>query len=671
MANESNNPGNFEMFEYIPLGVFVLRSDFVVLFWNSLIEEWTGINRNSIVGAKILDHFPNLGSRKYLDRLNTIFSGGPPIVFSSQLHKHIIPSPLSNNRFRIQHTTVVALLSSGEDFHALFAIQDVTDMTERIHSYRRLHEHALLEIDERKKAEDALQREKERLAVTLRSIGDGVIATDTSGRVVLMNYIAENLTGWSQEEAFGRSLNEIFHVINKKSRLPCENPLDTVIKGGGVTHIDRDIVLLARNGGERIISESVAAIRDNEGNIFGVVFVFHDITEKERMEEELFRSQKIASIGVLAAGIAHDFNNLLTVILGNISLAKALSPPQEKVHSRLTEAEKASLRAKDLTGQFITFAKGGAPVKRTIDIAELVKATADFALSGSRVSCELSAPADLWPVEADEVQLRQAIVNLIINAEEAMPEGGSVRITLENVTLGPGAVPPLIGGRYCRLSISDQGVGIPQEHLAKIFEPYFTTKENAKGLGLFTAYSIIQRHDGHISVESVEGEGTIFSIFLPTEGGEICTDAYEISETPSPGDRILVMDDEEVIREVAGEILNHLGFEVEFAKGGADAVELFTRNWESGRPFAAVILDLTIPGGMGGKEAVSRMLEVDPSLKAIVASGYTNDTILSDYRAYGFSGCISKPYTFNDLATVMRDTLGLKNISLRISKIKE
>jgi CheY-like chemotaxis protein len=348
-----------------------------------------------------------------------------------------------------------------------------------------------------------------------------------------------------------------------------------------------------------------------------------------------------------------------------------LSPPQEKVYSRLSEAEKASLRAKELSGQFITFARGGAPIKRIIDLAELIRATADFALNGSSVSCEFSVPPDLWPVEADEVQLRQAIGNLIMNADEAMPEGGSVRIMLENVTLGPGAVPPLVGGRYCRVSISDQGAGISPEHLSRIFEPYFTTKGDARGLGLFTAYSIIQRHDGRITVESVEGEGTTFSIYLPTAVGEICTPAEGGSKTPYPGDRILVMDDEAVIREVAGEILNHLGFEVDFAKNGEEAVELFARARESGRPFAAVILDLTIPGGMGGKEAVAGMLKIDPSVKAIVASGYANDTIFSDYMSYGFSGCITKPYTFNELTMVMRDTLGLKNNSLRISKVKE
>jgi PAS domain S-box-containing protein len=655
MADDTITMSNFKILEYIPLGVFILRKDFSVLFWNSLLEEWTGIKREKVIGASIFEHFPNLRHPKYIHRLESIFSGGPPIIFSSQLHKNLILSPLTSGRLRIQHTTVIALQSGEEDFHALFTLQDVTDMSQRIHNYRRLHNLALQEIEERKKAEKALLQEKESLAVTLRSIGDGVITTDTDGRVVLMNNVAENLTGWIQEDACGKSLPEVYHIVNKISRLRCENPVDKILAAGGVVYLDKDTILLAKDGRERVIADSGAAIRDKEGTVLGVILVFQDITEKQMLEEEVLKYQKIESVGVLAGGIAHDFNNLLTAILGNISLAMAMAPPRDKIITRLSEAERASLRAKDLTQQLLIFAKGGAPIKKNINLAELLKATTAFALSGSNVSCELALPDDPWTVEADEGQLRQALNNLIINADQATPEGGILRITLENSIIGSDDMPPLRSGRYCKISLRDHGEGIPQQHVQRIFEPYFTTKEKGKGLGLFASYSILKKHDGHISVETMEGKGTTFTIFLPASDVKMGAQTEENAENQTGSVKILLLDDDEVIREVAGDILEHLGYAVEFAKDGVEAIDLFERARKAAQPFAAVILDLTIPGGMGGKDALTEMLKTDPSVKAVVSSGYANNPIMADYRAHGFSACISKPYTVTELSNVLKD----------------
>jgi PAS domain S-box-containing protein len=655
MEDDTFNVSNFEILEFIPLGVFILRKDFSVVFWNSLLEEWTGIKREKVIGTSIFEHFPNLRHPKYIHRLESIFSGGPPIIFSSQLHKNLILSPLSSGRLRIQHSTVIAVQSAEEGFQALFTIQDVTDMTHRIHDSRRLHNQALQEIEERKKAEKALLQEKERLAVTLRSIGDGVITTDTGGRVVLMNNVAENLTGWSQEDACGQLLPDVYHIINKNSRLRCENPADKILAAGGVVYLDKDTILLAKDGRERIIADSGAAIRDKEGSVLGVILVFQDITEKQALEEEVLKYQKIESVGVLAGGIAHDFNNLLTAILGNISLAMALAPPEDKIIARLAEAERASLRAKDLTQQLLIFAKGGAPIKKNLNLAELLKATAAFALSGSNVSCEFAFPDDLWTVEADEGQLRQALNNLIINADQATPEGGIIKISLENCIISSEDMPPLRSGRYCKISLRDQGEGIPQQHVQRIFEPYFTTKEKGKGLGLFASYSILKKHDGHISVETTEGKGTTFTIFLPASDTNVGKQTKENADNQEGSVRILMLDDDEVIRKVAGDILKHLGYRVEFAKDGVEAIKLFESARENTRPFAAVILDLTIPGGMGGKETLAEMLKIDPSVKAVVSSGYANNPIMADYRAHGFSACISKPYTVNELSNVLKN----------------
>lgn len=655
MADDTINVSNFEILEHIPLGVFILSKDFFVLFWNSLLEEWTGINKEKVIGTSIFEHFPNLLHPKYINRLESVFSGGPPIIFSSQLHKNLIFSPLSSGRLRTQHTTVIALQSAGEDFHAMFTIQDVTDMTQRIQNYRQLHNQALQEIEERKKAEKALFQEKERLAVTLRSIGDGVITTDTAGRIVLMNNVAENLTGWSQDDACGKTLPDVFHIINKNSRLRCEDPVEKTLAAGGVVYLDKDTILLAKDGRERIIADSGAAIRDKEGSVLGVILVFQDITEKQLLEEEVLKYQRIESVGVLAGGIAHDFNNLLTAILGNISMAMALAPPQDKIIARLSEAERASLRAKDLTQQLLIFAKGGAPIKKDINLSELLKATTAIALSGSKVSCELFSADDLWTVEADEGQLRQAINNLIINAIQASPEGGIIKISLENCIISAEDMPPLRSGRYCKISLRDQGEGIPQKHVQRIFEPYFTTKQKGKGLGLFASYSILKKHDGHISLETMEGKGTTFTIYLPASAANMATPTKENEDKRTGTVKILLLDDDKLIREVAGDILKHLGYGVEFAKDGAEAFNLFERAREAGQPFAAVILDLTIPGGMGGKEALTEMLKIDPSVKAIVSSGYANTPIMTDYRAHGFCACIRKPYTVNELSNVLKD----------------
>ena len=283
------------------------------------------------------------------------------------------------------------------------------------------------EISERKKAEEELAAEKERLAVTLRSIGDGVITTDMEGRVVLLNQVAENQTGWSQEEAFGRSLQEVFCIVDEKSRDRCLSPVDKVLLSGKTEILAAPTVLIKRDGQERTIADSGAPIRDSKGNMIGVVLVFRDITDEQRLSEELLKYEKLKSLGVLAGGIAHDFNNILTGIMGNISLAKMFAQDAERVRNRLDEAEKASYLARELTQQLLTFSRGGAPVKTTASMAEYVQETVNFALRGSKLKGEFVIPTDIWPVDFDQGQFQQVIHNLVINADQAMPEGGSCR----------------------------------------------------------------------------------------------------------------------------------------------------------------------------------------------------------------------------------------------------
>ncbi len=379
--------------------------------------------------------------------------------------------------------------------------------------------------------------------------------------------------------------------------------------------------------------------------------------EKQRIEEELFRTRHLESLGILAGGIAHDFNNLLTAILGNTSLAKMLTDRGNKVHARLEEVEKASIRARDLTQQLLTFSKGGAPIKKVTSIADVICDSTRFAMRGSKSRYRFNIMDGLWPVEVDEGQISQVISNITINADQAMPEGGEVTVTVENLTLGRDQIVPLQPGRYIRISIADSGSGIAEEHLSKIFTPYFTTKPKGSGLGLATSYSIINKHGGAIKVESAEGAGTTFRIYLLASDGDI-PEEEQVSGTILTGSgRVLIMDDEESVRNTAGEVLSHAGYRVDYANDGAEAIDHFSKARMSGEPFDAVILDLTIPGGMGGEETIRKLLEIAPEAKAIVSSGYAHVPIMADFLEHGFKGMIAKPYQAVELCRVVREVI--------------
>jgi len=383
-------------------------------------------------------------------------------------------------------------------------------------------------------------------------------------------------------------------------------------------------------------------------------------TELKQTYKQLYHAQKMESVGILAGGIAHDFNNLLTVILGNILLAKRDVDPEDKVFNVLLEAEDASLRAKDLTQELLTFSKGGEPIKRTISVAKLIEDTVNFTIRGTNVTCKFEIPDNLYNIDGDDVQITQVISNIIINADQAMLEGGTIRVRCENVTISSENENTTLpeNENFIRISIEDHGTGMPKEQISLIFDPFFTTKEKGSGLGLATAYSIIKKHGGQITVESEVGTGSTFYIYLPAAQEEVSPKAdVDVIEKPpeGSGERILVMDDDENIRFLLSEILTSYGYMTESACDGAQAIELYKKAHESTNQFDLVILDLTIPAGIGGKETIKELIKIDPDVKGIVSSGYSNDAIMANYRQYGFSGVISKPYRPDDLVRVVQD----------------
>ena len=386
-----------------------------------------------------------------------------------------------------------------------------------------------------------------------------------------------------------------------------------------------------------------------------------EINERKRAEDELLKAQKLESLGVFAGGIAHDFNNILTAILGNLSFARMQLSPSHVIAKRLEECEKATVRASEVTRQLLTFAKGGEPVKKLIVSAALIREASSFVLCGFNVNSAVDLADDLWCVEADEGQLSQALHNLLINAAQAMCDGGKVTVRGVNEMLAadnPQLLPP---GAYVKMAVEDHGCGIPQENLGRIFDPYFTTKAQGSGLGLASVYSIAKRHGGTVSVCSTVGVGSVFTIHLPASPGRHPEAAVIRKGTgPAPGGRILIMDDEDFIREIATEILQFQGYEVEACADGREAVERFRRAKENNAPFAGVILDLTIPGGMGGKETAPLLREIDPDIVLLVASGYSNDAIIADFQHYGFSGALSKPFDADTLVDELGRLIGAK-----------
>ena len=507
------------------------------------------------------------------------------------------------------------------------------------------------DITDRKRAEEALRESEERFRMLVENQGEGVVILDPDENFTFANPAAYSIFGSKDGKLIGRNLREFLNnnqvrVITNQTALRLKNMTSS-----------HEMEFIRKDGEKRFLHVTATPLLENDGSVKNILGVFRDITENRRVEDELAKKEKLESIGLLAGGIAHDFNNFLTAILGNISMIKGNFSEVEDSYRILEDAEKATLQAQNLTRQLLTFSKGGIPVKEILPIAETLLETIRFTLSGSNVRFEYELPDDLKPVKFDKGQIGQVFQNIIINANQAMPNGGIIRLSAENIVIDENYTLALSAGGYVKIRVKDNGPGISEENRKRIFDPFFTTKETGSGLGLTTAYSIIKKHDGFIDVDSSPGSGTTFTIYLPATE-EIPVPQIRESRSVYTGfGRILVVDDEKFIRDMLERMLTKSGYDVSCAPEGSIAVEMYKNSLKSESPFDLVVVDLTIPGGMGGKDIIIKLREINPEVKAIVSSGYSNDPIMADFENYGFVGRIAKPHKTNELYRVIQNVL--------------
>jgi signal transduction histidine kinase/CheY-like chemotaxis protein len=517
------------------------------------------------------------------------------------------------------------------------------------------------DMAEREKAEAALFEREKFLSEVFLSIRDPISVLSTELTIVRVNDVMELWYAGKMPIA-GKKCYWVYHNRDK----PCENcPSLRTMATGSVT---TEVVDKCDSQGNKVGWSEVNAFPWKDartGKLLGVIEHVRDVTERYRLEEELFKVKKLESLGVLAGGIAHDFNNILTGIMSNIFLAKSRAGADPEAQRLLGDAEKASQRAGTLVRKLLTFSKGGEPVKEVIALNEVIEETIGFCLTGTSVDFTLLLAPGLRTIEADRAQIDQVFNNLFINAAQAMPHGGTLTVSSENIDVGPSQsrtfrLPASLGeGEYVRVVVSDEGEGIPSENMGKIFDPYFTTKDKGSGLGLTIAYSVVNRHKGALTVDSSVGRGTAVSVYLPASRAAL--PSLKKNENASPvvkSGRVLVLDDDTLVRTAIEKMLVYAGFEVSGTATGEETVALYEKTWKTGEPFSFVILDLTIPGGMGGKETVKKILCINSAAKVIVASGYSNDPVMADCRKYGFAGAVPKPFRMSELLEVLEKAAG-------------
>lgn len=507
---------------------------------------------------------------------------------------------------------------------------------------------------------EILSRTPQIFQALIDNIPSPVYYKDSRGVYLLYNKAFSEYFGLTDDQVIGK---DVFQLPLRREEAEVHHAMDQELLGepGGVRSYE--IKSVRCDGSVHYDLNKKAALSGDDGSVGGIVGVIIDVSDQKRMEGDILKAKNLQSLGTLAGGIAHDFNNLLMAIVGNLSLARMNTPDNGRLMDYLNEAERIAFLGKSLTQQLLTFSRGGNPVQSIIQPGPLVSSVAARVLRGFPVDCVYDIPPDILSIEADEEQIRQVIENILRNARESMPAGGKITIAIRNVSLPPEDRLPLIEEDYVRISITDEGTGILPEDIPKIFDPYYTTKgmgsEKGVGLGLAISYAIVRKHNGSISVESAKGRGSVFHINLPAYKQEVGREAAAAGRPAGVREgRVLLLDDEEMVLEIGKELLEYLGYSVRTVQNGEEAVALYKQAAELKSPFDAVILDLAIPGSMGGKEVLRELLRIDPMVKGIISSGYLNDPVVADYREYGFKEVLTKPYDSIELDEKLRKVIG-------------
>jgi PAS domain S-box-containing protein len=532
---------------------------------------------------------------------------------------------------------------------APYVIGHALDVTERVQAEQVLKQaHADLAV--RVQERPAALREAETTYRLLVEQARDAMLIVQDGQIRYANPACAALMGYRWDE-FCQRPPQVGELLAPEDRTRVGGYYTQRLRGEAVPECYE--ATLVRKDGQRVTVESKPGVITYQGQP-AIMALLRDITDRKRGAEALLQAKKLESVGVLAGGLAHDFNNLLTAILANISLAKRYADPQGKTFGRLTAAENACRRAAELTHQLLTFARGGAPIRRTTAITDLIQDAVDVVLRGSNVRGALALPAELWPVEIDPGQIHQVLQNVLLNAQQAMPQGGVVEIRAENLPRDAAHPPLLPPGRWIKITIRDQGCGIPADQIPNVFDPYVTTKASGSGLGLTIAHNIVTKHDGYITIASEVGGGTTVVLYLPATAHPFVPPPARPRPPLVPQETMLVMDDDDAIRAVLVDMLTQLGYQSQCVREGAEAIALYQQARDTGQPFTAVLLDLTVPGGMGGQETIGHLRAIDPQVRAIVSSGYTTDPVMAHYSAYGFRGALRKPYTVEGLQEVLQ-----------------
>ena len=624
------------LFDFTPVGNVTLDGTGRILEANLTFCQLVGVLRKDILRKKFEEFLePEDQARfcRHLDDLKKKTGTHSSDVLTMRYHK---------NFHRVRLESSLEMLESP-DRETLFRVT-VVDVTE--------HERIAAVQEE----------EKALMAMVVGGVLDAIVTTDEDERIVLFNKAAENMFRCSASSAIGQPIDRFIPERFRAGHYMQYRQFGEAVVATRQIGAARDVIGLRADGEEFPAEVTISKIEVKGWGKGKTLFtvVLRDI--QYRKQEEQQRISKLNSLGMLAGGLAHDFNNFLTAILGNVFVAKLrMVPKDDSLTHHLEQAEQACLCAKELAQQLLTFAKGGAPIKTSIALGDLLRKSTIFALSGSPINCHFDIPEDLWPLDADPGQLRQVIQDITINARQAMPQGGHFMVKAENMVLKDQVVlpsPALLPGNYVKISFEDQGTGIEDRQLSNIFDPYYTTKPGAAGLGLATAHSIIQQHHGHISVTSNVGIGTTFTMYMPASYSTPDPGQQSVPAIKNGRGRVLIMDDDQSIRRMAEDALTYFGYEAVTAQDGQAAIDLVSQSLASGEKIEVVILDLTIPGAMGGKEAIQHLKKIDPQIKVIATSGYSDDPIMCDFQKHGFQGILVKPYKIFDLANLLESMCG-------------